>query len=235
MEVDDILVVRDANHEVIYEYPRPAHCPDMDFVDDDSLAAKDSLAIHRGNYEDPDKPAILDVNRVRRRRALLMIACCILLGIVVLTTVLTNMTDPGGDLEVTSSVEEVNNQQDISEAPTFAPATPSSSPVAPTSPPVSLSKSVLESLVSNSTALDDPTSPEGQAFAVVSSEDLDNPNDIVTRYSLLTAYYATGGNGWKNKDGWDSHSSNHCGWHGNSCDSLGIVTHTVLGEYCCVW
>jgi hypothetical protein len=224
IEVDDLTIVKNASHEVIYEYPTSTGDTDREFRDGESLAKRDSLAVDHGSY-DPDKPGIVNDDRVRRRRSLLMIACCILLGIVVLTTILTTKNNSSIDKDVTNSVEDVETEEVVSHEPSTAPVAQTLAPVT-----LSVSKSVLESVVSNPAALEDPTSPEGQAFSVVSSEDLDNPNDIVTRYSLLTAFFATGGEGWTNNDGWATHSTNHCGWHGNTCDSPGILTQTVLSE-----
>lgn len=210
---NNLVILKNDCEEAIYEYQIPSDAPSDGVPDDDSLAARDSLALGC-----PEKTSLAggrfggDGKRVRRRQALLFVACCLLLGIIVLTTVLTTTNNSSsGEQDVTESIDQPEVDKTVED-------------------PTSLSKSVLGSIVSNSSALDDPTSPEGRAFNIVSSEDLDNPNDIATRYSLLTAYFATNGDGWANNNGWATHSADHCSWHGNVCESPGVITETVLGK-----
>ena len=85
--------------------------------------------------------------------------------------------------------------------------------------------------VSSEGALDDEGSPQGKASLWVTIDDTISPplqpgtNDddqIIQRFVLAAFYYATGGDGWTNGNGWLG-SSNECDWDHVVC-SGGVVT-----------
>jgi len=82
--------------------------------------------------------------------------------------------------------------------------------------------------VSSEVALDNEDSPQGKAFLWVSTEDTidpplepgtDDDAQIILRYVLVVFYYATGGDGWTNNEGWLGHLT-ECNWYGLQCNSL---------------
>ena len=85
--------------------------------------------------------------------------------------------------------------------------------------------------VSSEDALNNKGSPQGKASLWVTIDDTISPplqpgtNDaqIIQRYVLAAFYYATGGAGWTDKEGW-LESSNECDWFRVICNDGGVVT-----------
>jgi len=93
-------------------------------------------------------------------------------------------------------------------------------------------KNVLLSAKVSEDALNDEDSPQGKVYLWVSTQDLINPplepgeddDQIIQRFVLATFYYATGGDGWTNKEGWLG-GSNECNWYKVICSgSVRMVT-----------
>ena len=53
--------------------------------------------------------------------------------------------------------------------------------------------------------------------------------DVVQRYTLVTLYYATEGESWRENESWLSESS-ECDRFNVTCDTSGAVTDLVLGK-----
>ena len=107
--------------------------------------------------------------------------------------------------------------------------------------------------VSSKVALDNEDSPQGKAFLWVSEDTIvlslepgtADDAQIILRYVLVVFYYATGGDGWTNNEGWLGHLTK-CNWYGLQCNSLrnrGKCLHIsadvmlwlwcLLTYYCC--
>ena len=87
-------------------------------------------------------------------------------------------------------------------------------------------KRIIEPL-SGKAALERVNTPQYKALAWLSNEDtsypLDNTNNIIQRYSLVTLYFATNGHLWTNKYNFLSDAS-ECTWnvHGDMGDIVGV-------------
>jgi len=286
-------IVRDTGEVVVYQYPTEEtahndneyHIPyDFeDIPDDGSLAAKDALALGRGDaFLDPGKPRpIEDALRRRRRIVLLLIALSLLLGIVVVTSVMKPSTE-SSQKNVGEGV--ANAEGELGTVPTDAPGTaatpsptftttpgpdgPSSStwnpgtgapsavvvvtqpPQQPTYPPTesptsmptrmptyvptesptgSFAAQVLQQVAYDPNLLYNPRTSEGQAFAIVTKENLGNPTEIIQRYSLLAFYFAANGDDWVLNEGWKSQAPDTCSWQGMNCQN-GVVKGISLSN-----
>jgi len=87
-------------------------------------------------------------------------------------------------------------------------------------------KQILEN-VTDSSILEDPTTPQGIAFEWIMDNDLAqvDPNSYLTvkqRYALAVFYHSTNGDDWLNADGWLSYS-NECSWAGIKCGEDNLV------------
>tara|TARA_B110001450_G_C17309049_1_gene354693 strand:+ start:182 stop:496 length:315 start_codon:yes stop_codon:yes gene_type:complete len=87
-------------------------------------------------------------------------------------------------------------------------------------------KQILET-VTDSSILEDPTTPQGIAFEWIMDNDLAqvDPNSyliVKQRYALAVFYHSTNGDDWLNADGWLS-DSNECSWAGIECDEDNLV------------
>jgi hypothetical protein len=203
-------------------------------------------------YNDPDKPLVVeDLKRKRRRRVLMMIACLLLVAIIVLTSVITrsdesnnNNNEQTGDGNGVASVEGSEFEKSP-QTPTVAPAptaiggwideptTQAPSPAVTTSEPTisptttSFAMSVLAPVVRDPTRLGNPATSEGRAYAIVSSEGLDDRIKVIQRYSLLSLYFASDGEDWVSNNGWEAHTSDECSWYGIGCQN-GVVKDLAL-------
>eukprot|EP00984_Skeletonema_dohrnii_P002021 scaffold677_cov77-Skeletonema_dohrnii-CCMP3373.AAC.3 len=128
-----------------------------------------------------------------------------------------------------------------SSAPSGAPSasgqpsgTPSGAPSAsgePSGAPSSTRDKLMKSLlltVSSEAALDNKDSPQGKASLWVTTSPLqlqpgEDDDQIIQQYILAVFYYATGGAGWNDKEGW-LESSNECTWDRVDCSGSGVVT-----------
>jgi len=163
--------------------------------------------------------------------------------------------NPSTSMSVLPSLKPSFDTSDPSSGPSVNPSTsvlPSLKPSLDTSDPSS-GPSVNPSLtrtmeiknvllffnVSSMVALDDPSSPQGKALSWVSTEDTIDPplepgtaddDRIIQRYVLVVFYYATGGDGWTNKEGWLG-GSNECDWFKVDCifggDMVTLLSPTV--------
>ena len=80
--------------------------------------------------------------------------------------------------------------------------------------------------VSSEGALDNEDSPQGQEFLWVTTTPLQPGEDdaqIIQQYILAVFYYATGGDGWTNGNGWLG-SETECNWFRVDCNGSGVVT-----------
>lgn len=131
--------------------------------------------------------------------------------------------------------------------PTSAPQ-PTTNPPAPTTPaPTTSAESCLDgrtrsqyvldqlSLVTDPAILQDPTTPQGQAFLFMTGQDPLMPNvctyNIEQRYSLVTFYYSTTGSNWTLNSDWLGPTT-ECLWFGVVCDIGNSATNLTLGKYC---
>ncbi|KAL3903449.1 MAG: hypothetical protein SGILL_010441, partial [Bacillariaceae sp.] len=218
-----------------------------------SLASQDALQLDDG-YADRDMPYDVQVRkRKRKRRVLLCMAMCLLLGIIVMTSFLaSNKNKKNNSRNVTvgdgSGVAGVEDGSLSQVAPTDAPpvsitAAPSvaattAAPVpGPTDAPTdavttteSAALATLGPVVYDSSLLMDPTTPEGEAYADVVAQGLTDPQEIVQKYSLLTFFHASNGDGWVQKNGWKSQAAEECSWHGVACDASGNVVSLSLSN-----
>ena len=174
------------------------------------------------------------------------------------TSVLPSLK-PSFDTSDPSSGPSVNPSTSVlpSLTPSFMPSDssdPSSGPSANPSLARNNDIKILLLTVSSEVALDNEDSPQGKAFLwasedtiVLSLEPGTDDNDdarIIQRYVLVVFYYATGGDGWTNNEGWLGHLT-ECNWYGLQCNpfsnNLGKCLHTsadamlwcLLTYYCC--
>jgi len=86
------------------------------------------------------------------------------------------------------------------------------------------------SQLTDSNILENRLTPQGKAFEYMAlfDEYLASPCDknIAQRYSLITLYYSTKGDNWKNKARWLT-GENECNWDGVDCTNQ-LVTHLDL-------
>ena len=112
---------------------------------------------------------------------------------------------------------------DDTDAPTFAPT-----PLDCNSDPDVREAAVDELLSSISDDIDDPSTPAGQAAEWILNGDpampdpCRDPDAVVGRFALTTFYYSTGGEQWRNNDGWLTEAP-ACDWFGVGCDGDNIV------------
>lgn len=100
------------------------------------------------------------------------------------------------------------------QAPTGAPTAPSAAPSS--APSMAPSPLVFDGIPQHSLqAMQDPGSPQSRAYTWVQSDpllmDYDNKRRL-QRFALATIYYATGGDNWKENDGWLSYDQDECTW-----------------------
>ena len=121
------------------------------------------------------------------------------------------------------------NNKETELQPSFMPSYSSNPSSGPSMNPI---KNVLLSAKVSEDALNDEDSPQGKVYLWVSTQDLINPplepgeddDQIIQRFVLATFYYATGGDGWTNKEGWLG-GSNECNWYKVICSgSVRMVT-----------
>ena len=112
---------------------------------------------------------------------------------------------------------------DDTDAPTAAPT-----PLDCNSDPDVREAAVDELLSSISDDIDDPSTPAGQAAEWIRNGDpampdpcLD-PDAVIGRFALTAFYYSTGGEQWRNNDGWLTEAP-ACDWFGVGCDGDNIV------------
>ena len=114
------------------------------------------------------------------------------------------------------------------DAPTADESTPAPTPVDCNSDPDVREAAVAELLSSVSDDANDPSTPAGQAAEWILSGDpampdpCRDPDAVVGRFALTTFYYSTGGEQWRNNDGWLSEAP-ACDWFGVGCDGDNIV------------
>ena len=112
---------------------------------------------------------------------------------------------------------------DDTDAPTPAPT-----PLDCNSDPDVREAAVDELLSSVSDDIDDPSTPAGQAAEWILNGDpampdpCRDPDAVVGRFALTTFYYSTGGEQWRNNDGWLTEAP-ACDWFGVGCDGDNIV------------
>jgi hypothetical protein len=129
--------------------------------------------------------------------------------------------------------------------PTAAPQpkTLSPTPIPSSIPTLSRADSIKATLeeVTESSILEDPTTPQGMAFEWIvktdpaqidppSSSD-NNDNDVAAvkqRYAVASFYYSTNGNDWTNSNGWLS-SIDECTWVGLNCNGDGSIVEIGAG------
>jgi len=110
-------------------------------------------------------------------------------------------------------------------APSGAPSASGEPSGAPSSTRDKLMKSLLLT-VSSKDALNNKGSPQEKALLWVTTSPLQpgtNDAQIIQQYILAVFYYATGGAGWKDKEGW-LESSNECTWEHVVCSGGVVVT-----------
>lgn len=125
-------------------------------------------------------------------------------------------------------------------------AAPQPKTLSPTPIPSSIStlsradsiKKTLED-VTESSILENPTTPQGMAFDWIVKTDpaqIDPPsssdNDIAAikqRFAVATFYYSTNGNDWTNSNGWLS-STDECTWVGLNCNDDGSIVEIGAGR-----
>jgi len=159
------------------------------------------------------------------------------------TSVLPSLK-PSFDTSDPSSGPSVNPSTSVlpSLTPSFMPSDssdPSSGPSANPSLARNNDIKILLLTVSSEVALDNEDSPQGKAFLwasedtiVLSLEPGTDDNDdarIIQRYVLVVFYYATGGDGWTNNEGWLGHLT-ECNWYGLQCNSLSNLVRLVLSS-----
>eukprot|EP00984_Skeletonema_dohrnii_P010064 scaffold3898_cov102-Skeletonema_dohrnii-CCMP3373.AAC.3 len=97
---------------------------------------------------------------------------------------------------------------------------------------------LLSANVSSEDVLENGSTSQGKAFVWVTNDDTISPplqpgtNDaqIIQRFVLAAFYYATGGDGWTNKEGW-LRSETECGWFRVDCSGSGdMVTELLLNR-----
>jgi hypothetical protein len=125
--------------------------------------------------------------------------------------------------------------------PTLAPGP---QPPQPTSPGDCLQGRTREEYIfdlltpiTDGALLNDPSSPQGMAFDYLANQDpsLSDPcasSTIEQRYGLTTFYYALGGDGWNNSQGWLGQDQ-ECLWFGINClgGNPNIVTNVTLRKF----
>jgi hypothetical protein len=89
--------------------------------------------------------------------------------------------------------------------------------------------SVLSSITPTAT-LQDPTTPQGQAFSFLNvndplAENICTYPSLEERYALVTFYFSTKGSQWLNSTGWLS-GSTECNWYGITCND-GVFTSNI--------
>ena len=125
-----------------------------------------------------------------------------------------------------SLVPSISSQPTVSSHPSI---TPSKSMQPSITCDVSLKNILLG--VSEKSALNDDTSPQGKALQWICNDSFslsligNDDNRIIQRYALAVVYYSTDGDDWRNNNRWlvDGVVGNECGWYGVTC-TLGIVT-----------
>lgn len=185
---------------------------------DDSLAAKDSLALDEGVEKDEIvlEHALPDVagKERRRRRGMMVVAGCVLIGIIALTALLAKPESSDGDVPTHDETEVDLAKSDN---------------VFDNDPPPPPEYYVLAPLVSDPDLLFNPNTPEGDAFDVIAQEGLTTDLDVVQRYALNVMFFSTEGGGWTNFEGWSSRNHVCDGWVGVTCQNL-LVTGINLGK-----
>ncbi len=90
--------------------------------------------------------------------------------------------------------------------------------------------------VTDAALLNDPSTPQGMAFDYLANDDpsLSDPcasSTIEQRYGLTTLYYALGGEGWQEMQGWLGEDQ-ECLWFGIHCvgGDPNVVTNVTLRE-----
>ena len=112
---------------------------------------------------------------------------------------------------------------DDTDAPTPAPT-----PLDCNSDPDVREAAVDDLLSPISDDIGDPSTPAGQAAEWILNGDpampdpCRDPDAVVTRFALTTFYYSTGGEQWRNNDGWLTEAP-ACDWFGVGCDGDNIV------------
>ena len=90
---------------------------------------------------------------------------------------------------------------------------------------------VVSRITEASIFLDNDT-PQGMAYSFLREEDpsfICSPT-LIQRYGLSTLYFAMGGAGWTNNEGWLG-SSHECNWYGVDCNEDKLSTSLNLGTY----
>ena len=153
-------------------------------------------------------------------------------------------TSPSGDMSM--PVRPPAGPEPMPTVPPIFSPTPSPAPLPPqtTTPGDCLQGRTREeyifdllSPVTDGALLNDPTSPQGMAFDFLANDDpyLSDPcvsSTVEQRFGLTTFYYALGGDGWNNSQGWLGQDP-ECLWFGINClgGNPNIVTNVTLREY----
>jgi hypothetical protein len=92
----------------------------------------------------------------------------------------------------------------------------------------------LLSSITDPTLLDDPGTPQGQAFEFLVSDDFDPCTypTIEQRYGLSVLYYSTLGEDWKENEGWVQIGVSECQWFNITCGETetDLVVAVHLGK-----
>ena len=140
--------------------------------------------------------------------------------------------------EITTSKPTSNPTSEAVTTSTAEPVTPAPISKRTLSPTLILSsrsdvmKKNLEE-VTESSILEDPTTPQGMAYKWIVETDPAqiDPCSYATveqRYALATFYYSTNGDDWTNSNAWLS-GTNECSWVGIKCDADGLVDEIGVG------
>lgn len=118
-------------------------------------------------------------------------------------------------------------------------ATPPPTPVDCNADPERREELIRELLEGTSDDIDDPSTPAGQAADFIINGDpamvdpCKDPTAVVNRFALSAVYYSTGGEQWRNNDGWLG-EDDACDWFGIVCDGDNIVELNLGTSIFCI-
>lgn len=155
------------------------------------------------------------------------------IGLVVVASVILVTTLPRRNKSSDrSGPTVVSNVQEDETLTTFEP-TP-----APTSElELTLEYQILKPYVDMPKKLLDESTPQGQAFSQILSENISDDASfrIRQRFAMMTVFFATGGDQWAWTSGWDTFTEEECNWHGVAIcrfrDGRRVVTGLHLRKY----
>ncbi len=109
-------------------------------------------------------------------------------------------------------------------APTSAAVTPTAAPVAPSASPTSSATTLFERYVNlllphvHENIFLNGTTPQGKAFKILVAQDhsttLVSDARFLQRFALLSVFFSTSPNKWKQRSGWSNFTASECDWYG---------------------